>query len=69
MTIQPKPTRAKPDTALYERMESRVRSYARSLPRQFGRAEGVWMHDDRGGAISIFCRAAQLSITAIIIRC
>jgi diaminobutyrate-2-oxoglutarate transaminase len=30
-------------------MESQVRSYSRSMPRQFGRAEGVWMHDDRGG--------------------
>jgi diaminobutyrate-2-oxoglutarate transaminase len=30
-------------------MESKVRSYARAMPRQFGRAEGVWMHDDAGG--------------------
>jgi len=40
---------AVPDTAIYDRMESQVRSYARSMPRQFHRAEGVWMHDDRGG--------------------
>jgi diaminobutyrate-2-oxoglutarate transaminase len=35
--------------AIYERMESRVRSYSRAMPRQFARAEGVWMYDDRGG--------------------
>ncbi|MGE3331999.1 MAG: diaminobutyrate--2-oxoglutarate transaminase [Rhodospirillaceae bacterium] len=34
---------------MYERLESRVRTYSRSMPRQFGRAEGVWMYDDRGG--------------------
>jgi len=49
MTIQPSPTRGIPDIALYERMESQVRSYARSFPRQFGRAKGVWMYDDKGG--------------------
>lgn len=49
MITQPRPTASAPDIALYERMESQVRSYARSMPRQFGRAEGVWMHDDRGG--------------------
>ena len=47
--IQPRPTAATPDITLYERMESQVRSYARAMPRQFGRAEGVWMHDDAGG--------------------
>jgi diaminobutyrate-2-oxoglutarate transaminase len=49
MTIHPKPTHAMPDVAIYDRMESQVRSYARAMPRQFGRAEGVWMHDDQGG--------------------
>lgn len=49
MTIQPMPTFGTPDTTIYERMESRVRSYARSLPRQFTSAEDVWMFDDRGG--------------------
>lgn len=49
MTVEPKPTRAAPDVALYERMESQVRSYARAMPRQFVRAEGEWMHDDQGG--------------------
>lgn len=45
----PKPTSTLPDTRIYERRESTVRSYARAMPRQFARAEGVWMHDNRGG--------------------
>jgi len=50
MTItRPKPTSATPDTKIYERRESVVRSYARAMPRQFARAEGVWMHDNGGG--------------------
>ena len=49
MTIVPHPTSQKPDTAIYERRESIVRSYARSMPRQFNRAEDVWMHDNEGG--------------------
>jgi len=49
MTIAPRPTTAVPDLAIYERMESQVRSYSRAMPRQFHRAEGVWMYDDRGG--------------------
>jgi diaminobutyrate-2-oxoglutarate transaminase len=51
MTVQlkPRPTAKASDLAIYDRMESEVRSYSRSMPRQFGRAEGVWMHDDRGG--------------------
>ena len=49
VTTQPKPTSAMPDTAIYERRESAVRSYARAMPRQFNRAEGVWMHDNQGG--------------------
>ncbi|QKP78637.1 diaminobutyrate--2-oxoglutarate transaminase [Methyloligella sp. GL2] len=49
MKATPKPTRSDPDTEIYERRESAVRSYARSMPRQFNRAEGVWMHDDNGG--------------------
>ncbi|MGV8995826.1 MAG: diaminobutyrate--2-oxoglutarate transaminase [Parvibaculaceae bacterium] len=49
MTIEPKPTRTKPALAIYDRMESQVRSYARAMPRQFTRAEGVWMHDENGG--------------------
>lgn len=49
ITTLPQPTNRKPDTAIYERRESAVRSYARSMPRQFNRAEGVWMHDNQGG--------------------
>ncbi|BAV65556.1 diaminobutyrate--2-oxoglutarate transaminase [Sphingobium cloacae] len=50
MTItQPKPTPSIPDIAIYERRESVVRSYARSMPRQFTQAQGVWMRDDQGG--------------------
>ncbi len=50
MTITlPKPTPTIPDTQIYERRESAVRSYARAMPRQFTKAEGVWMHDSQGG--------------------
>ena len=49
ITTLPQPTTRKPDTAIYERRESAVRSYARSMPRQFNRAEGAWMHDNQGG--------------------
>lgn len=49
ITTLPRPTMRKPNTALYERRESAVRSYARSMPRQFTKAQGVWMHDNQGG--------------------
>ena len=49
MTQAPKPSAQIPDIAIYDRRESQVRSYARSMPRQFNRAEGVWMHDNQGG--------------------
>jgi diaminobutyrate-2-oxoglutarate transaminase len=49
MTITPRPTHIAPDIAIYDRMESQVRSYARAIPRQFKYAEGAWMHDDQGG--------------------
>lgn len=49
MTIQPEPSKTIPDITLYERRESRVRSYARAMPRQFNRAEGVWMYDNKEG--------------------
>ncbi|MCP5411475.1 MAG: diaminobutyrate--2-oxoglutarate transaminase [Alphaproteobacteria bacterium] len=49
MTLAPKPTHRIPDIGIYERRESVVRSYARSMPRQFNKAEGVWMHDNQGG--------------------
>lgn len=49
ITTLPRPTTGKPDTAIYERRESVVRSYARSMPRQFTKAENAWMHDNQGG--------------------
>lgn len=49
MLTNPNPSGDRPDTQIYERRESAVRSYARSMPRQFNRAEGVWMHDGQGG--------------------
>ena len=49
MITTPQPSGTIPDRAIYERRESAVRSYARSMPRQFNHAEGVWMHDNRGG--------------------
>lgn len=45
----PKPTNRIPDRSIYERRESEVRSYARTMPRQFNRADGVWLHDNHGG--------------------
>ncbi|BBC74253.1 diaminobutyrate--2-oxoglutarate transaminase [Altererythrobacter sp. B11] len=49
MTLTPRPTLAAPDTAIYDRRESGVRSYSRSMPRQFNRADGAWLHDTNGG--------------------
>ena len=46
---RPKPTGRIPDRSIYERRESEVRSYARAMPRQFSRAEDVWMYDNQGG--------------------
>lgn len=49
MTTRPKPSAKAPDTKIYERRESGVRSYSRAMPRQFTQAQGVWMHDNEGG--------------------
>mgnify|MGYP001371841236 CR=1 FL=1 len=49
MNLAPRPTPAAPNLAIYDRMESQVRTYSRAMPRQFRRAEGAWMHDDEGG--------------------
>jgi diaminobutyrate-2-oxoglutarate transaminase len=49
MNLTPRPSKTAPDTAIYDRRESGVRTYSRSLPRQFDRAEGVWLHDVNGG--------------------
>ena len=47
--MEPQPTSDSSDLSIYARLESQVRSYSRAMPRQFTRAEGVWMHDDQGG--------------------
>lgn len=49
MTAIAEPSRIAPDTGIYERRESVVRSYSRSIPRQFNRAQHVWLHDSNGG--------------------
>ncbi len=49
MTATAEPSHTAPDTQIYERRESIVRSYSRAIPRQFNRAQGVWMHDSNGG--------------------
>lgn len=49
MITTAKPSRGVPDTGIYERRESEVRSYSRGFPRQFNRAEDVWLHDTNGG--------------------
>ncbi len=49
MTDIAAPSASLPDTRIYERRESVVRSYSRSIPRQFNRAQDVWLHDTNGG--------------------
>ncbi|OYX17058.1 aspartate aminotransferase family protein [Sphingomonas sp.] len=49
MTAIAEPSHIAPDTRIYERRESIVRSYSRSIPRQFNRAQDVWLHDANGG--------------------
>jgi diaminobutyrate-2-oxoglutarate transaminase len=49
MTLSPRPSTAEPETDIYERRESAVRSYSRSMPREFDRAQDVWLHDENGG--------------------
>src|SRR3546814_17211115 len=49
MVTTPEPSGTIPDTSIYDRRESEVRSYARSMPRQFARAADVWMPDNQGG--------------------
>ena len=47
--MMPKPTRKRPDSEIYERRESQVRSYARAMPREFTSAGGCWVNDSEGG--------------------
>ena len=49
MMTSPRPSAGRPDVALFNRLESQVRSYSRAMPRQFVSAEGPWMHDASGG--------------------
>lgn len=49
MKISPHPSARKPDVSIYNRMESRVRTYSSSMPREFVKAEGAWMFDTQGG--------------------
>lgn len=49
MTAFADPSKTMPDMGIYERRESVVRSYSRAVPRQFNRAQDVWMHDENGG--------------------
>jgi diaminobutyrate-2-oxoglutarate transaminase len=49
VNLQPNPNPAEADLAIYDRRESQVRSYCRSMPRQFARAEGAMVFDDLGG--------------------
>lgn len=49
MNLTPQPSKKAPNTAIYDRRESGVRSYSRSLPREFSKAEDVWLHDVNGG--------------------
>lgn len=49
MKTSPRPSAGRLDVSLYNRMESRVRSYSRAMPRQFVTAEGPWMYDASGG--------------------
>src|SRR3546814_17753244 len=50
MIVHPEPSAIIPDRRIYERRESGLRSSARSMPRQFVRAQGVWRHDSNGGS-------------------
>jgi diaminobutyrate-2-oxoglutarate transaminase len=49
MMTSPRPSIGRPDIAVFNRLESEVRSYSRAMPRQFVSAEGPWMHDAHGG--------------------
>lgn len=49
MKTSPRPSAGRPDVAVFNRLESKVRSYSRAMPRQFVSASGSWMHDGSGG--------------------
>jgi diaminobutyrate-2-oxoglutarate transaminase len=45
----PNPSDQEKHTHIFSRLESRVRTYSRTIPRNFTKAQGVWMHDNDGG--------------------
>ncbi|MBI1361587.1 MAG: diaminobutyrate--2-oxoglutarate transaminase [Alphaproteobacteria bacterium] len=47
MLIESQPKPARPFET-FERLESEVRSYSRSFPAVFNRAQGAWLHDSEG---------------------
>jgi diaminobutyrate-2-oxoglutarate transaminase len=49
MSKIPNPSQSQTNTAIFERRESNVRSYARAMPRKFIKAQGAWMQDSNGG--------------------
>ncbi|MBV1691344.1 diaminobutyrate--2-oxoglutarate transaminase [Novosphingobium sp. G106] len=49
MKKSPQPSATRSDFPIYKKMESRVRTYSRAMPREFTTAEGPWMTDDQGG--------------------
>jgi len=49
MNTIPRPSATQPNASLYRRLESRVRSYSRAMPREFASASGPWMMDSQGG--------------------
>jgi diaminobutyrate-2-oxoglutarate transaminase len=49
-------------TAIFERLESNVRSYCRSFPAVFARASGCYLYDESGRAyLDFFCGAGALN--------
>ena len=51
-----------PGLEVFDRLESRVRSYCRSFPKVFQRAEGAWLYDREGKAyIDFLCGAGSLN--------
>ena len=49
-------------TAVFEELESAVRSYCRSWPAVFDRAVGSWLYDESGrGYLDFFCGAGALN--------
>ncbi|MBM3491462.1 MAG: diaminobutyrate--2-oxoglutarate transaminase [Alphaproteobacteria bacterium] len=54
---KPSPSPDPPDTAVFDRVESGVRSYCRLFPRKFVRGRGAWLYDAAGGAYLDFLSA------------